>query len=150
MTTFTRPWRLTLAALVAALAWATTPAVAQNITDADVTAAVTEELFDDVAISGYAIDVSTEDGVVTLDGTTNNLLAKRRAERIAEVVRGVEVVNNDVEVVAPMRSDAEIRGDVDDALLYNQATESFEITTSVDGQTVTLTSPRCALRSRYM
>jgi osmotically-inducible protein OsmY len=65
---------------------------------------------------------------VTLTGTVGNLQAKRRAERIAETVKGVRAVVNDI-VVSPVRavSAEALEEDVKNALLRNQATEGYEL-----------------------
>ncbi|MDY7109620.1 MAG: BON domain-containing protein [Planctomycetota bacterium] len=141
MRTKTRNWRRTLAPcaccfamLAAAPAWA-----ASELSDAEITDAVVEQLFQDDAVAGYWVDVMAEDGVVTLEGTANNLLAKERAARIVRTIRGVRSVVNRIEVEAPMRTDDEIREDVNHALLFDRATESYEVDVAVDDQQVTLT-----------
>ena len=47
------------------------------------------------------IEVSVSNGVVTLNGTTTNRAAKRRAEDIAHSVRGVKDVQNRLSVQLP-------------------------------------------------
>lgn len=107
-----------LAAAVLLGLLATPRALAENkLTDNAITSAVTEELLEDTAINSYLIDVSTSEGIVTLDGTTDNVLTKDRAVCLAEAIRGVRSVVNRIDISAPLRSDLEIREDVEDALL---------------------------------
>jgi hypothetical protein len=47
--------------------------------DADITSAINTEMRVDHAVSANDVDVTTKDGVVTLEGTVNNILAKDRA-----------------------------------------------------------------------
>ncbi len=110
----------------------------KNISDQDITQAISEHLIDDSAVDANRIDVSTYEGIVTLSGTVNNLLARDRAVRLVESMRGVRSVVNNIEVTVPNRSDSKIRQDINDALLYNKATESFEIDVSVNDMTATL------------
>ncbi len=87
------------------------------------------------------INVSIDKGIVTLTGKVTNLLARDRAERIAETVRGVRSVINRIEVLPPIdRSPVRLKNDIKDALLFNPATDTYEIGVEVgDGGIVTLT-----------
>lgn len=133
--------RLSLMSLLAILVLATPLALAaREINDQEITDAVEEELLFDPAVLLNNIDVVTTDGVVTLKGTTDNILARRRAARLAETVKGVRSVINRIEVrTKKTRTDAEIRRDVSDALLTDPATESYEVDVAVNDGKVTLT-----------
>jgi osmotically-inducible protein OsmY len=109
-----------------------------EISDQGITDAVADELAMDFAVTGATINVSTTDGVVTLSGTANNLLAKKRSARIARTVKGVRAVVNDIEVLPVVRTDAQIADDVKTALLMDPAADSYEITARVNNGTVTL------------
>ncbi len=111
----------------------------EEITDAGITQAIEVELIVDEAVDANMLDVGTVDGVVTLSGSTDNLLAKQRAVEIARATRGVRSVINRIEVNPIPRSDAAIRDDVEETLYLDPATESFEVEPSVDDGTVTLT-----------
>ena len=126
-----------LAALTILLAGA--PAVhARVLTDKDVTDAISDELFIDPAVASYRIDTAVEKGVATLKGSVNNILAKQRAQQIAERIKGVRSVINLITVSGTDRSDEEVLQDVRDALLYDAATESWEITPDVTDSVVIL------------
>ncbi len=109
------------------------------ITDADITKAIKTEFEIRPNIPSKSINVSTTNGIVSLTGTTNNLLAKDRAEEVALALKGVRGVINQIVVVAPDRTDEEIRKDVEKALLLNPATDSYEVQANVKGGKVTLT-----------
>jgi len=76
-------------ALTIGLLLPSSPAMAAaDIGDIQITDAVENEIMFDQAVPLANIDVDTADGVATLSGSVNNLLAKRRAARLAESVKG--------------------------------------------------------------
>jgi len=114
-------------------------AVQHKLTNANITDAVQDELLLDSAVFSFMLDVTTMDGIVTLRGTVDNILAKERAARIAETVKGVRAVVNKITVEpSTLRTDWEIRDDVKDALLTDPATDSYEIDVKVEDSGVTL------------
>lgn len=83
---------------------------------------VTDELLWDPKIDSEAIAVSADNGIVTLHGTVGSFRQKREAKRAAERVYGVTNVNNALAVrilTKRRREDAEIRGDVLQALMLD-------------------------------
>jgi osmotically-inducible protein OsmY len=113
---------------------------AADLKDADVTDVVEREFIHDPGLDSNAISVKTLDGIVTLTGTVDNLLAKERATLVAETVRGVRSIVNRIEIEPPAdRTDEQIRSDVKAALLADPATDSFEIQVAAADGTVTLT-----------
>ena len=111
-----------------------------EISDMDIKRAVESELWDDEAVDANRIDIETRQGVVTLTGAVSNILAKERAERIAEIIVGVRAVVNLIKV-KPLLSpgDAELAKAVKDALLSDPAADSYEITSTAENGVVTLT-----------
>ena len=85
------------------------------------------------------VDVSTSQGIVTLSGSVDNLLAKERAVKIAESIRGVRGVIDRITVTPVSRPDADIRKDILTALLQDPATESYQVAVSVQDAVATLT-----------
>lgn len=116
-------------------------ALETNVTDKNICAAVEDCIFFDKAVPYDRVDVTCSDGIVTLTGETNNILAKQRASRLSETVKGVRAVVNRIEIKPSAdRSAADIRKDVEAALLADPATDSYEITTRADDKGhVTLT-----------
>ena len=108
------------------------------ITDSAITVAVEGDLNIDEGVLPNFVDVSTSRGVVTLSGSVTDLLAKRRAVRIAESIRGVRAVVDRVAVTPEARSDAEIEKDVTAALQEDPATETYPVKVSVKEAEVTL------------
>lgn len=128
---------LVVGALCAALA---NPAWAQeDLDDSDIEAAITADYVADDSIPSHRIDVSVKDGVVTLDGSVYNILARDRAVEVAQAIKGVQSVVSMIKVKPVERSDDEIGKDVKDALLADPATDSYEVDVKVKNGTVTLT-----------
>ncbi len=90
------------------------PTFGDRITDATITAAVKSKLVWTRHADGLATEVSTESGVVTLEGTAESEDAKNHAGRLAADTRGVVSVDNQLEVKAP--GSAEEPGAVDTAM----------------------------------
>lgn len=108
--------------------------------DAEISDAVEDELITDPGVPAARIDIETTDGIVELTGSVDNLLAKERAARVAQAIRGVRAVVNRVTVNDSLRPGDEIKQDVDAALVADPATEGFEIETGIDeDRLVTLT-----------
>jgi len=109
------------------------------LTDRSITDAVEDELLMDTVVPSHRIDVTTTDGIVTLSGSVDNILDKERAARIARIVRGVRAVVNQIRVdPSLLRTDWQIREDVEDALRTDPATDSYEIDVKVKDNVVTL------------
>jgi len=121
------------------LAGGGTGLAALDITDTNIEIAIDDALMQDQAVSSYLVDVSCANGVVTLSGSVDNILAKDRALAIAETVKGVRSVINRIEV-NPLteKSDPDIRTDVIQSLAADPVTELFDIDVSVDDKVVTL------------
>jgi len=107
----------------------------------DLIADVGDELFWDPKLDSTAIAVSADDGTVTLRGTVGSLREKREAKKAAERVYGVTSVDNKLEVKLlndDRRADAELRGDVLQALLLDSLVPKT-VDAKVDDGLVTLT-----------
>lgn len=120
----------TLALFAGSAAWPQAGA----LTDQAITDKVEDELEYDHGVDPGRLGVTTQNGTVTLTGSVSNILALERAERVAETVRGVVGVDNDLVVhPAEPRSDMAIEDDVRLAVLQNPATEHYEVDVTVDG-----------------
>ena len=102
--------------------------LAATLDDPAITDAVEREFIVDSAVPVNAIDVRTEDGIVTLEGVTHYILAHDRAARIAETVKGVRSVINRIEV-KPLQTltGPELEENVRQALRDDPATETAEV-----------------------
>lgn len=111
---------------------------AEKLRDEDIARAVEVDLIVDKKIPAHLIDVSVEEGVVTLAGSVDNLFAKEKAVRKVETIRGVTAVVDMIKVLPVFREDREIKTDVEEALLKDPAADAYELTVSVDDGAVRL------------
>jgi len=109
-----------------------------DIPDKGINMAVYAEILSDEAVSSHLLIVNTEDGIVTLTGSVDNILARDRAISIAQSIKGVRSVIDKMEVKAVERSDLQMQKDVKEALLHDPATDSYEIGVQVNEGIVTL------------
>ncbi len=127
-----------LALTVLLLFGSITQLTANELSDQEITKAVNSELMLNPTTPFHMIDVSTSEGIVTLSGSVDNILAKDRAVKIARTVKGVRAVVNNIEVDTPDRPDSKIKREVKNALLNDPATDSYEVSVTVANGYVTL------------
>ena len=109
--------------------------------DTDLGSDVSDELYWDPKLDGTAIAVAADDGKITLRGTVGSLREKREAQKAAQRVYGVISVDNQLQVKLlndDRRADAELRGDVLQALMLDSIVPST-VDAKVDDGFVTLT-----------
>jgi len=115
------------------------PASQAEPSDETIRLAVEDQLLRSDSVEGHAIDVTADKGIVTLSGRVQNLLARRIAARLAQRVRGVQSVINQMEIVAPHRDDAPIQKDIEAALHADAATCWLDVKVTVSFSRATLT-----------
>src|SRR4051795_12062954 len=118
-----------------------TPREERPMSNTDLTADVSDELFWDPKLDNTAIAVSADDGKVTLRGTVGSLREKREAQKAAQRVFGVISVDNQLQVKLmndDKRADAELRGDVLQALMLDSLVPTT-VDAKVEDGFVTLT-----------
>ena len=113
--------------------------MAPPLTDERITAAVRHDLLFEENVRVNLVGVTTDKGIVTLSRSVDNLLAKERAVRLAESIRGVRGVIDEITVTPTFRPDEDIRKDVLAALMQDPATDSYQIAVSVQGAVARLT-----------
>lgn len=107
-------------------------AAKMDVDDQDIIDALEGDCLDDPAVPGYELDVDCSAGIVTLTGTVDNLLARERAELLAEALKGVRAVINRIDVEPETtRTDPEIAADIEAAWLSDPATDSYEVRVEV-------------------
>jgi osmotically-inducible protein OsmY len=110
----------------------------EPITDAQISKAVQRVLLNDPEIRSQKINISVNDGIVTLSGSALNLIGRDRSAETAKTVRGVKGVINTIKLNVAEMADNDIRHAVESALLYDPAANRFGITASVKDGVVTL------------
>jgi osmotically-inducible protein OsmY len=110
--------------------------------DAQINQDVFDELIWDPAIQVADLNIATSDGKVTLTGTVHNYGTKEEATEAAYSVSGVRAVDNELEVKPSepdIRSDSEIAGSINNALLLDYQVPYQRINVEVTKGHVTLT-----------
>jgi len=109
-----------------------------KLTDELVMLAIDDELRRSEAVDGHRIDVDVDEGIVTLSGHVPHLLAKEIAVGLAQRVRGVVAVLDEMEVNCDRREDSALRQDVVAALSADPATHRFTVDVVAKDNAVTL------------
>lgn len=139
MTFRIRHLRNLVAVVVSALVAGAAAAAVEPLADDRIESALRAELEATRGVPSDAIRVHVDEGIATLRGPVESILARERAVRVAKQMRGVLAVVDRIDVRPTERPDAEIRGDVIAALAEDPATDSWEIGVEVDGGAVRLT-----------
>jgi osmotically-inducible protein OsmY len=109
---------------------------ADDLSDRSINTAIEKRMLTDGGVRSQSIEVRTSNGIVTLSGSVDNILARDRAIEIARSINGVRSVVNMIEVKVSARSDEEIRRDVRDALEADPVTDSLQIGVEVENGVV--------------
>ena len=109
-----------------------------ELSDRIIQLAVEDELLRSAALSGRLINVDVAESVVTLSGRLNNILAKQIAVGLAERIRGVESVIDEIEIVVARRDNAELQKDVRAALQADPAAHELKVDVAAADGKVTL------------
>ncbi len=104
----------------------------EDPTDSEITNSIEVELIIQDGVYSNDIDVGTKEGIVTLSGTLDNILAKERAIEISKAVKGVRSVIDKMEIEKTGIADDILRINVTNALLWDPATDSYEIRVNVN------------------
>lgn len=110
----------------------------ESIEDETIELEVRRQLMVNELISSHLIDIDVEDGVVSLSGTVDHLLAKDQAIEIAESIKGVQDIKNRLMVKPAFRSDKAVQNDVISALAVDPAADAYDVTVTVSNGVVYL------------
>ncbi len=110
----------------------------KEIKDNNIDLAIHTQLRNDKIVPVDMIDVITEEGIVTMTGTVNNLLSRQHAAKIARTVRGVRSVINRIKVRSFERTDEQIRLDVEKALKDDPVADIYNLSVTVQNGVVKL------------
>lgn len=113
--------------------------------DGWVTAKIKLALIADGRTSGFATDVETNGGVVTLSGKVDTPEGKTAAEEVAKSIEGVTSVNNQLQVVPDAKraevnaSDDKINNDIEKAMDSDPVIQELSLAAESNAGVVTLT-----------
>lgn len=142
---------LAVCGLVLFLTAAPLHARAAVISDQRITEAADLALLNDPGVPAHRIDVRSLGGVVTLEGSVPNILARDRAPKVVETLKGVRSVVNRIEVEPPfLLPDQKIEEQVLSRLRENPATESFRLEAAVQDGRVTLTGKASSWQEKQL
>ena len=111
----------------------------RDVADADITNAIETSFWADDAVSANAIDTSTMNGIVSLSGSVDSILAKERARDIAAATVGVRAVINEIDVDPLLpRGDEDLAEAVENAWLRDPAVRTWELAVDASAGEVTL------------
>lgn len=102
---------------------------------------VNKALLNDPYVERYDVHVDAKNGLIYLSGDVNTSFEKYQAERVAEGVNGVTLVNNNInyEYQWIWKPDREIKNDVIDQLTWSIFVDEKDVHVTVDDGIVTLT-----------
>ncbi|MGF1526448.1 MAG: BON domain-containing protein, partial [Candidatus Competibacterales bacterium] len=128
-----------MALLAASGLWLGAALAQPALDDSAIRATVTQQLQEDPGVRPRAIEVVVDEGIVTLRGQVDSLLAAARAVRLAETLKGVRAVVDRLTISPdnPRRGEA-LRQRVAQALADSPYLEAHQIDVAVDGSRVTL------------
>jgi hyperosmotically inducible protein len=111
-------------------------------TDEEIKKDVVGQLYWDGRVDVSEVKVEVSDGEVTLSGTVPNYTAYDAADEDAWAMSGVRYVKNELAIKYPpsvrVPTDAEIRSNINDLLLWQPDIDSTDIDVSVENGWVTL------------
>lgn len=112
--------------------------------DAMITARVKTALLADKRVEGLRVAVATNNGVVTLNGVTDDAVQAEHAGKIAAAVEGVAAVNNEV-VKAGQKMPEKTRGGArpaDDEVITNEVKTALTADAGIDGRMIDVDTNR--------
>jgi len=110
--------------------------IGATLSDTAITAKIKAKLLTDDGLKKSKIDVTTTNGVVTLEGSASSSAAKSRAETITKAVDGVKSVDNTIKTPDSNKtadkakrevSDSWITTKVKSAILADSVTKGFDV-----------------------
>lgn len=116
--------------------------------DSEIVETVRAELARDVLIPEDRLEVTVDDGIVTLEGAVARLLEQDRALRVPETIRGVRAVIDRIEVRTGDRDDATVARNVEAALAADPATERAPVDVVVEDGVVLLSGTASSVAER--
>ncbi len=119
-----------------------------ELSDRVIQLAVEDELLRSAAVNGHLIDVDVVDSIVTLSGRLNNILSERIAVGLAQRIRGVESVIDEIEIDVDRRDNADLKKDVLTAIQADPVTHElkFDVVTADGIVTLSGTVPSYGLK----
>lgn len=110
----------------------------QDLEDLDIQHAVERELIYDAVVPSDEVQVQVAAGVVELAGTAPHLLARERAARLAESVRGVRSVSTQLRVMPTALADETVQKEVEEELSRDPVASTVNVDVEMSEGVATL------------
>lgn len=118
--------------------------------DADIAQVIQRQFQEDSLLHSEHVQVTVAQGIASLSGSVSNLLAKNRAVPIAEMIKGVRTVVDQITLNPIARTDQTIESDVAKALHDDVATRGCKIGVAVKDGAVTLSGTADSWQQKRM
>ena len=119
-------------------------------TDREIALGVENELLTSEAVDSHKLDATSDNGVVTLSGKVDNLLSKQTAFELAQRLRGVVAVVDQMIVMPEGRDDESISDDIRQAIVADPAAEAAEVDVTVQRRVATLSGEVTSYTERIL
>lgn len=106
--------------------------------DADIAKAIQRHFQEEALLRSEHVLASVAQGIASLSGSVGNLLAKERAVRVTETIKGVRSIVDQVTVTPGARTDEQLNADVASLLQHDTATRPYTIGVEAKDGKVTL------------
>ncbi len=120
------------------------------LADRDIAQAIRRYMKKDSVLRSEHVEVVVTQGIAKLTGLVASLLAKEHAVRVAETIKGVRAVVDQVTVATVARTDTQLKSDVTSALQRDIATRPFAIGVAVKDGNVTLSGTTDSWQQRSL
>jgi osmotically-inducible protein OsmY len=106
--------------------------------DADISQAIQRHFQDEGVLRAEHVQVAVAQGIASLSGSVSSLLAKERAVRVTETIKGVRSIVDQLAVVPVARTDQQLKADVTSALQHDSASRPYTLGVAAKDGRVTL------------
>ncbi len=105
----------------------------EALSDQDIADAIEDRWLADGILDLNRIELTVDEGIAQIDGSASSLLEKQRAARIAEAVKGVRAVSNQLQVEPRAAADDDvIEEQIETGLMFDPALADSKVEVSVD------------------
>jgi len=123
--------------------------VTGELTDKDIAGSVATMIESNTMLADQDIDISIENGMVTLSGHVSFEFQRRSAERCVEHLKGVIAVVNRVQIVSPTAIEHDVREHIRQALMRNAIIDASKVQIDFDHGYVRLHGTVDSLQEKY-
>ena len=120
-----------------------------TLTDKDIAESVAKMIESNIMLADENIDITIDNGIVTLSGQVSWEYQRRSAERSVEHLKGVITVVNRVQIVSPTAIEHDVREQIRQALMRNAMVDAGKVQIDFDHGHVRLHGTVDSLHEKY-